>query len=71
MLRTLTIPQGRPPAIESANEQLLPTLLVKTMIAALSVMLSKIKNAAGYDTVMQALTEYNDSETMQTTAMAT
>jgi NAD/NADP transhydrogenase alpha subunit len=41
------------------------------MIAALSVMLSKIKNAAGYDTVMQALTEYNDSETMQTTAMAT
>ena len=42
--------------IESAKEQPIPTLLVRTMIKAVSVMLSKIKNALDYSTVMQALT---------------
>jgi len=68
--------------IESAKEQPIPTPLVKTMIAAMSVILSKIENAPDYSTVMQALTTIqNDlksttttvkttAETVQTTAIA-
>ena len=59
--------------IESAKEQPIPTPLVKTMIAAMSVMLSKIETAPDYGTVMLALTTIqNDvkttAETIQTTA---
>jgi hypothetical protein len=42
--------------IESVKEQPIPTPLVKTMITAISVMLSKIETAPDYSTVMQALT---------------
>jgi len=67
--------------IESAKEQPISTPLVKTMIAAMSVMLNKIENAPDYSTVMQALTTIqNDlkstttvkttAETVQTTATA-
>jgi hypothetical protein len=36
--------------IESVKEQPIPTPLVKTMITAMSVMLSKIENALDYNT---------------------
>jgi hypothetical protein len=67
--------------IETAKEQLIPTPLVKAMIATMSVILNKIENAHGYNTVGQTLTTIqNDlkttitmvktaAETVQTTAM--
>lgn len=42
--------------IEFAKEQLIPTPLVKTMIAAMSVVLTKVENAPDYTTVMQTTT---------------
>jgi hypothetical protein len=66
--------------IETAKEQPIPTPLVKTMIAAMSVILTKIENVPDYNTVVQALTTIqNDlkktittvkttAETVQTTA---
>lgn len=38
--------------IESVKEQPVPTPLVKTMIAAMSVILSKIENALDYSSVI-------------------
>ena len=50
--------------IETAKEQPIPIPLVKTMIAAMSVMLTKIENAPDYNTIMQALTTIqNDVKT--------
>jgi len=59
--------------IESAKEQPIPTPLVKTMIAAMSVILTQIENGPDYNTVMQALTTIQSdvkttAETVQTTA---
>jgi hypothetical protein len=58
--------------IESAKGPV-PTSLVKTMIAAISVVLAKFENAPDHNTVMQALTTIrNDLKvttiTVQTTA---
>ena len=59
--------------IETGTEQPISTPLVKTMIAAMSIILTKIENAPDYSNVMQALiTIQNDmkitTETVQTTA---
>ena len=41
--------------IESAKEQPIPTLLIKTIITTISIILSKIKTAPDYNTVIQTL----------------
>jgi hypothetical protein len=58
--------------IESAKEQPIPTPLVKTLIAAMSVVLTKIENTPGHTTVMRALTTIqNDMKTTTTTLQQT
>ena len=59
--------------IETAKEQPIPTPMVKTMIVAMSIILTKIKNAPDYNAGMQALTtiqkdKKTTAETVQTTA---
>src|SRR5258706_9252660 len=59
--------------IESTKDQPIPIPLVKTMIAAMSIILTKVENAPDYNTVMQALTMIRNDvkttvETVQTTA---
>jgi hypothetical protein len=55
--------------IEFAKEQLITTPLVKTMIAAISVVLTKVENAPGYTTVMQTLTTIQNDLKTTTTAV--
>ncbi len=57
--------------IESAKEQPVPTHLVKTLIAAISVVLTKIENAPDHTTVMQALTTIQNDVKIAATAMQT
>jgi hypothetical protein len=42
--------------IKFAKKQLIPTLLIKTIIAAISVVLTKVESAPDYTTVIQTTT---------------
>ena len=57
--------------IESAKEQPIPTSQVKTVIAAMSVIFTKIENTPDYRTVMQALMTIQDDLKTTTTAVKT
>jgi len=58
--------------IESTKEQPIPAPLVKTMIAAMSVIFTKIESTPDYNTVVQALTTIqNDLNTTATTVKTT